>query len=334
MSAEYVARRFAVFLLVVWAAASLNFLIPRLSPYNPIRQKLIQTTAQGQMRQGDIDAITRFYEVRFGLDQPLWKQYLRYLGDTARFNFGYSLSDFPTKALDKILTALPWSLGLVGGATVLAFALGTLIGALLAWPNTSKIFQFATPPLLALSAIPYYLLGLFLIFLLAYIIRLFPLGGSYGLDSLPELNFAYLLQAIRHSMLPALSIVLSALGFWALGMRGMLISVLREDYLNLAEAKGLRTPRIFLRYALQNALLPQTTSLALSLGQVVSGAILVEVVFSYPGVGSVLFQAIRTFDYFVIYGVVFMVILSIGVATLIIDFSYPLLDPRISYRKT
>ena len=140
-------------------------------------------------------------------------------------------------------------------------------------------------------------------------------------------------DAVWHSVLPALSIILASLGTWAIGMRGMMISGLEEDYITFAEAKGLKDREIFFRYALRNALLPQTTALALSLGYIVSGAVLVEVVFGYPGVGTVLYRSIQTFDYFVIYGVVIILIFAIGLATLIMDFLYPLLDPRITYHR-
>ena len=163
--------------------------------------------------------------------------------------------------------------------------------------------------------------------------RAFPLGGGFTLGSLPEPSVSYALDVVYHSIVPALSIVLSSVGFWALSMRGMMVNVQGEDYVNYAEARGLKSRDIFLRYALRNALLPQTTSLGLAMGYVVSGAVLVEVVFVYPGVGTVLYHAVQTFDYFVIYGVVVMVILAIALATLILDLTYPLLDPRIAYQR-
>ncbi len=173
-----------------------------------------------------------------------------------------------------------------------------------------------------------------LIFVLAFTFRVFPLGGGYDIGAVPSLSISFLWDAVHHSVLPALSIVVSAVGFWALAMRGMMVTVQGEDYMLLGEVKGLKSSRLFLRYALRNAMLPQTTALALSLGHVVSGAVLVEVVFSYPGVGTLLYQGIRGFDYFVIYGIVFLVIISIGLTTLVLDLVYPLLDPRISYRRT
>jgi peptide/nickel transport system permease protein len=190
------------------------------------------------------------------------------------------------------------------------------------------------PPLLTLSAIPYYLLGLTLIYLFAFTWQVFPLGGGYEIGTTPGWNLDFIRDAVRHSILPALSIVLASMGFWALAMRAMMVTVQGEDFMTLAEAKGLTSRRIFLRYAVRNAILPQTTALALALGHVASGVVLVEVVFGYPGVGSLLYQSIRTFDYTVIYGLTFLVIVSIGVATLILDLLLPALDPRITYRRS
>jgi peptide/nickel transport system permease protein len=188
-------------------------------------------------------------------------------------------------------------------------------------------------PILTLSAIPFFLLGLLLIYLLGFQLRWFPLAGGYDQGLLPAWDPKIVLNMIYHSILPALSIILASIGFWTLGMRGVMISTRGEDYLLFAESKGLRGVTVFWRYAIRNALLPQLTALALALGNVVSGAVLVEVIFQYPGVGSLLYQSIRASDYYTIQGVVFMIIVAIGVATLVLDLIYPLLDPRISYAR-
>jgi peptide/nickel transport system permease protein len=218
-------------------------------------------------------------------------------------------------------------------STLLAFTLGTFFGGLMAWPKTSHYFQYLISPFLVLSAIPYYLLGFLLIYMLAFKLKIFPLGGGSQYGTIPSLSWSYVTNVLYHSMLPALSIVLAGMGFWALGMRGMMVTVLGEDYVTLAQARGLRGGRIFFSYGLRNALLPQTTSLALSLGTILSGALLVEVIFRYPGIGTLLFKAIAAFDYFTIYGIVFFIVVTIALATLILDLIYPFLDPRITYQK-
>ena len=333
MTFDYVARRIGVFLIIMWVAATLNFIMPRLAPVNPIREKLLQAVSFGGAGKTDMEKIVASYEEKFGLNQPLWRQYLSYLRDLARLDFGVSIANFPSRVLDIILRALPWTIGLLLLATLLAFGIGTLLGALIAWPRAPSVLNVILAPLLTMSAVPFYLLGLILVYFLAFTFKVFPLSGGYTLGSIPNMSWSFLMDAAWHSILPALSIVLASLGTWAIGMRGMMISGLEEDYIAFAEAKGLKDRDIFMKYALRNALLPQTTALALSLGFIVSGAVLVEVVFGYPGVGTVLYRAIQTFDYFVIYGVVMMLILAIGLATLVMDLLYPLLDPRISYQR-
>lgn len=333
MPLGYILRRIGVFLIVIWVAASVNFFIPRLAPVNPVREKLLQALAYGGAAKTDMEKVVASYEEKFGLNQPLWRQYVNYMSDLLRLDLGVSIANFPTRVTTIILRALPWTLVLLTVSTLLAFLLGTLAGALLAWPKTPGGFQILFAPLLTLSAIPYYLLGLVLVYFFSFSLKWFPLGGGYTLGTIPAWSWSFITDAVHHSILPALSIVLASLGTWAIGMRGMMISGLGEDYINFAEAKGLRERQVFLQYALRNTLLPQTTALALSMGFVVSGAVLVEVVFGYPGVGTVLYRAIQTFDYFVIYGVVFILILSIGLATLAIDLLYPLLDPRIVYHR-
>jgi peptide/nickel transport system permease protein len=332
MNLGYILKRIGIFLIIIWLAATVNFVMPRLAPVNPIREKLLQAVSFGGAGKIDMERVVKTYEEKFGLNQPLWKQYLTYLWDMARLDFGISLANFPSKVLDIIMRALPWTISLLFLTTVIAFGLGTLLGAVIAWPSTPPIAQILVAPLLTLSSIPFYTLALILVYLLAFTWKIFPLSGGYSLGTMPSWSMSFFKDALYHSILPALSIVLASVGSWAIGMRGMIISDLGEDYITFAEAKGLKGREIFLRYALRNALLPQVTALALSLGYIVSGAVLVEVVFGYPGVGTVLYQAIRTFDYFVIYGVVMMLILAIGLATLIMDLIYPLLDPRITYQ--
>jgi len=332
--ADYVARRFAVFLLIVWLAASLNFFLPRLSGQDPVRATLLQQAQLGGYVQVGLEAMVKEYERRFGLDRPLWKQYVTYLRDVARFDFNYSISSSPRTVNSIIAEAIPWTVGLLGTTTVLSFTIGTLLGALLAWPGAPRWMRLLMPPLWALHAIPFFLLGLILMYVLAFRMQLLPMFGGYTAGAFPGLTLRFAGDVIAHSILPALSIVLVATGGWALGMRGMMVTTQGEDYVTFAEAKGLRRATIFLRYCLRNAILPQTTALALALGNILSGAVLVEVIFGYPGVGTILFHAIRENDHFLIQGIVFTVIVALGVATLILDVLYPLLDPRISYRRT
>lgn len=332
MRVDYLVRRLIQFVIVLWGAATLNFILPRLAPGNPVRERLLSALATGGYQQAGIEEMVRAYNEQFGLDKPLYIQYLLYLQAALQLDFGYSIASYPAKVLNLIMAALPWTISLLLVSTLISFVLGTLLGALMAWPRSPRFVRHLVLPMMALSAIPYYLLGLVLVYSLGILVPMFPISGGYAIGSLPNLSWAFIQDAIYHSILPALSIVLSASGFWAIGMRGMMVTTEGEDYVVYAEAKGIPERGIFLHYALRNAILPQLTSLALSLGTVVSGAVVVEIVFGYPGVGSLLFQAIRSLDYFVIYGVVFMTVLAIAIATLALDLTYPLVDPRISYR--
>jgi len=333
MQLAYIARRFAVFLLIVWLAATLNFFLPKLSGQDPVRAKLLQSAQLGGYVHAGLEDMVKEYDQRFGLDKPLWRQYLTYLRDTSHLDFNYSIANYPRTVREMVSEAVPWTVGLLGITTLLSFAIGTLLGALLAWPGAPRWMRWMMPPLWALHAIPFFLLGLILTYLLAFQIPLLPIFGGYTAGAIPSLSIAFVWDVVSHALLPALSIVLVATGGWALGMRGMMVTTMGEDYVTFAEAKGLKSTTIFLRYCLRNAILPQTTALALALGQILSGAVLVEVIFGYPGIGALLFQAIRENDYFLIQGIVFTVIVALGLATLILDVLYPWLDPRISYRR-
>ncbi len=331
MTIKYVLRRVGVLCVVVTVAATINFMLPRLIPANPIAGVLGELSAMGATIEG-VDEIIAVYEERVGLDKPLWRQYVNYLGGIVlRQELGYSIAYFPSRVEDMIFSGLRWTVGLLAVATLIAFAGGTLLGALLSWTRSPGFLWVLMPMLMPLAAIPYYLLGLILIFLFAFTYDIFPLIGAHEPGMKPGLSLEFLGSVLYHGTLPALSIVLATLGFWAIGMRGLMVTVLGEDYLTLAEAKGLRNRRIFLRYGVRNAILPQVTALTLSLGTVVSGSVLVEVIFGYPGIGFLLFNAIRTADYFLIQGIVFILIISVAVAMFVVDMIYPLLDPRISY---
>jgi peptide/nickel transport system permease protein len=329
----YVARRFGVFLLIVWLAASLNFFLPKLSGQDPVRAKLLESAQLGGYVHAGLEDMVKEYDRRFGLDKPLWQQYLTYLRDTSRLDFNYSIANYPRTVRQMVAEAVPWTVGLLGTTTLLSFALGTFLGALLAWPGAPRWMRWLMPPLWAMHAIPFFLLGLILMYLLAFQLPLLPIFGGYTAGAIPSLSAGFMWDVVSHALLPALSIVLVATGGWALGMRGMMVTTMGEDYVTFAEAKGLKSSTVFLRYCLRNAILPQTTALALALGQILSGAVLVEVIFGYPGIGALLFQAIRENDYFLIQGIVFTVIVALGLATLILDILYPWLDPRISYRR-
>jgi peptide/nickel transport system permease protein len=333
MSLGYLIRRIFLLLVIIWCAATLNFFVPRMTGGDPVRSQLMQQAVSGGGVQAGMDEMVAEYQERFGLNDPLLEQYVAYLRQVATLDLGYSMTSYPATVWEVMSSAIPWTVGLLFTTTILAFILGTLAGALLGWRKSPRMIHYIFPPLLTFSAIPFFLLGLMLLYIFAFQVRWLPLFGGYTPGTFPEWNLAFAEDVLRHSILPAVAILLASMGFWALGMRGMMITADGEDYMIFAEASGLKNRTLFFSYAMRNALLPQTTALALTLGQILSGALLVEVIFNYPGIGGVLYYAIRQFDYFVIQGVILIIVIGVALATLILDLIYPLLDPRIKYQR-
>ena len=331
-AAGYLLKRVAFFLLIVWTAATVNFFLPRLSGQDPIRERMIKLVQSGSAWGKGIEDMVELYNEKFGLDKPLWQQYLTYLGDMSRFELGHSIASYPRTVNQILRDSMLWTISLLTVTTLLSFIFGTLFGAIVAWTRAPLWLRSLAPPIMTMAAIPYYLLGLILLFIFAFELRWFPGHGGYRIGHIPNLSWKFLLEAGEHAILPALSILLSSLGFWAIAMRGMMVTVEGEDYMTLAEAKGIKSGRLFYDYGLRNTILPQITSLALAMGYVFSGALLVEVVFGFPGIGTVLFQAIKGVDYPVIQGIVLAIILTIATTTLILDLTLPILDPRIRRR--
>jgi peptide/nickel transport system permease protein len=326
---NYLATRFGQLLLIVFIGVSVNFVIPRLLPGDPVQTALARLQAGGGAQSVDIQAVAATYRQKYGLDADWFTQYVNYWRDLLHLDLGVSFANFPETVLTKIGSALPWSVGLLTVSTLISFSLGSLLGARLAWPTSGRVIKTTVPLLMVLTSIPFYLLAIILVYLFAVVFRILPPAGGVDTTRIWRLDWPTFADVVRHALLPCLAIVLGNIGFWALGMRSQMVSVLGEDYITFAEAKGLSPQRIFMMYGIRNAMLSQITALALSLGAVVSGAVLVEVVFNYPGLGSLLYVAIRGQDYFVIQGVVLMLIVSLAVLLFAVDLIYPLLDPRI-----
>jgi peptide/nickel transport system permease protein len=320
-----------MYVLTLWLGSTLIFAIPRLVPGDPVGA-MVSRMQQGGARVENSGAIIEAWRARFGLDAPVPIQYLRFLRNSITFDLGYSLGQFPATVQDMVAQALPWTIGLLAVATLISFIIGNLIGALMAWAPTPKLLRRLLPLSLMFTSIPYFMLAILLIYIFGFGLRLFPTSGGYGRGLTLGWNLPLALSVAQHALLPALSIVIASMGYWAVGMRGMMITNAGEDYLILGRAKGLSPARLFLRYAVRNAVLPQVTALALTLGSIVGGATLVEYLFAYPGMGYLLYQGIVTNDFALIQGIVFILILTTATAVLIIDLVYPLIDPRISYQ--
>ena len=327
---SYFVRRIVMFFLVVFVAASFNFFIPRLAPGNPIgaiTSRMANASAGIENGQAMFEA----YRKRFGLDDPLYIQYTRYMWNTLHLDFGESLSAYPAEVGEIIRPAVGWSIGLIGISVLITFTLGVTIGALLAWKGTPRLVKAVLPITMIGGVLPYYLLGMLLLYVFAFSTKALPMSGAFDGGIKAELSWPYASSVARHAVLPAASIILTSVGGWALTMRGLMVNTIGEDYMLLAEAKGLGKWRILWWYSVRNAIPPQLTHLGIALGYVVSGAILVEIVFSYPGLGYQLYQSIVNSDYTVIQGITLILAISVGLAVLIIDLIYPRLDPRVTY---
>jgi len=329
---RYIIKRVIRYLLTLIVASTVVFIIPRLVPGDPIQSMVMRLMQQGQVIQG-ADKLVEEYRRMFGLDGPLHVQYIHYLENLLRGNLGLSIMAFPTTVQELIWARLPWTIGLLTNCVIISWVLGNILGAILGWRASSKTSVIAAGLCLFFSQIPYYILAIILSLIFVYYIPLFPSEGGYSMGVTPGLNLTFIIDVLWHSTLPALSIILVSLGGWALGMRSLIVSVQGEDFILFAEAKGIKRNVILMKYAFRNALLPQVTGLAMSLGFVVSGSMLTEYIFSYPGIGSLFITAAGALDYNVLQGVLIIIIFCVLTANLIIDLLYPLVDPRIHYER-
>ncbi len=329
ISLNYLLRRLLVFFLTLFVAATLIFIIPRLAPGDPIAAMVARLTYQAGLVENS-SAIIEGWKERFGLNDPVYVQYFRYMGNLLQFDMGYAMARFPSTVSELVGRALPWTIGLVGVATVIFFIVGNLLGALLAWSRSPRLLKLMIPVSMTFTSVPPLLAGLLLMDIFAFRLELFPLQSNYQRGLSPEISLEFIANVIHHGFLPAMSIVLVTFGYWAIGMRGMMVTTEGEDYMILAQAKGLKPFYVLYRYMIRNSILPQITALSVSIGTLVGGSVLVEVIFNYNGMGTLIFTAIREQDFNLIQGTVFILIVTSALAMLIIDLSYPLIDPRIS----
>ena len=325
---RFVLRRLGFFVLTLWAAVTLNFFLPRLMPGNPALAMM------GKFRGPVNPAALKALEVAFGVDtkQSLISQYFTYVGDIATGKFGTSLYFYPESVGHVILDAIPWTLGLVGVTTILAFVLGTGIGIVAAWRRGGVTDSILPPVFVITSAIPYFWIGLMLILIFSEKLSWFPSSNGYDVTLLPSLTGAFIGNILWHAILPAAALLITTIGTWVLTMRNTMVTVLAEDYVRMARAKGLPGRRIMFDYAARNAILPNLTGFAMSLGFVVGGAILVEYVFNYPGVGFMLLQAVNNEDFPLMQALFLLITVAVLVAILMADVATALFDPRTRTR--
>jgi peptide/nickel transport system permease protein len=322
---RFLLHRLGFFVLTLWAAVTVNFFIPRLMPGDPASAMMARF--HGRVNPSAIHAL----EVAFGVDssQSLWSQYLAYLHNTVTGNFGTSLTYFPLSVSSQIAQAVPWTLGLVGVATVLAFVIGTLVGTVAGWRRGGKIDSIVPPVFVVGSALPYFWVGMILILVFSvWTNGALPNDGAYDINLTPGFSLPFIGNVLQHALLPALTILIISIGGWILTMRNNMVTVLAEDYVRMGRAKGLSDRTIMYQYAARNALLPNLAGFAMSLGFVVAGAILVEYVFNYPGLGYMLLNAVNNLDYPLMQALFLMITVAVLVAVLICDLLTVWLDPR------
>jgi peptide/nickel transport system permease protein len=324
---RYVLRKVVLFIITLWAAITLNFILPRLMPGSPVDAALGKLAAAGvPITNAERNAI----EIQLGVPHAsLFSQYGHYLQNIVLLRFGTSYS-YPTQTVaETIGKALPWTLELVGAATVFAFIIGTLLGVYAGWRRGTATDSSITVGATFFGAFPPFWLGLLLLYLLAFKFGWFPIKGGYDPGLTPNLSASFVLNALWHSVLPALTLAITTLSGWVFGMRNNMINTLGEDFVTFAEANGLRARTVATLYAARNALLPNVTAFGLALGSVVGGSVLVEGVFSYPGVGGLLYIAVTNHDYPLMQALLLVFSLSMLVAIFIVDLLYVRLDPRV-----
>ncbi|KQO46730.1 MULTISPECIES: ABC transporter permease [unclassified Frigoribacterium] len=323
---RYVAQKVGFYAVALFAALTLNFFIPRLLPGDPVDILLAKMQQKGPVSEATVTSLRLL--LGSDSDEPLFSQYVQYLGNLARGDLGISVSYFPAGVSTIIGQAIPWTIALIGIATILSFVFGVGLGTLAGWKRGSVLDNFI-PVTTMFQAVPYFWLALILLYVFGSVLRVFPLSGGYNVyEATPGLNATFLQSAVLYGTLPALTIIISSVGGWLLGMRNMMVSTLSEDYIVTAEAKGLSPMRIRQSYAARNAVLPQFAGFAISLGFVVSGSIVTEQVFSYPGIGNALFTATQNNDYALMQGIFLVITLAVLGTNFIVDLMYGFIDPR------
>ena len=324
---RYLLRRAGFYLVALWAAVTFNFIIPRLMPGNPALAYIAKIHAQN-VTTAQYNAMLQEFGVNPNV--PIWKQYFDYVGALLHGQLGISVSQFPSQVSTILAQSLPWTLGLVGTAVILSFFIGTLIGMLIAWRRGSW-YDTAIPPILTFfSAVPYFWMALALIYVFGVNLNWFPTDSGYDVFNVtPGWSSDFIMSVAQHAILPVITLVIGSLAGWVLTMRNTMITTLSEDYVLMAQAKGLPERRVMFNYAARNAILPSITSFSISLGLVVSGSLLTEIVFNYPGIGFALYSGVQGDDYPLVEGCFLVIAIAVLAANFMSELVYTFLDPRV-----
>ena len=329
----YILPRIGQYIIVVFIGVTVTFIIPRLSPSDPVQSQINRLILTGQnLNPAELEDFRNSLTALYGLEGSNWQQYWDFWGRLFKGDLGRSHSSFPAPVMTLISRSLPWTLGLLLTATIITWILGNLLGGLASYFPKNKILIGVDVLFQAVRPIPYYILALLLIIFFAFLLPIFPIRGAYPMGMRPTMTWEFVFTVLYHSILPALSLVLGGIGTWFIGMKALTSNIISEDYVVYAETAGLHRRKILFGYVMRNAMLPQITGLALQLGMIFNGALILEVLFSYPGLGLLAYQAILTTDYSLILGITLFSIIGVATAALILDLLYPLFDPRVRYR--
>jgi peptide/nickel transport system permease protein len=323
----FIIRRLLFYVVAAWVALTVNFFIPRAMPGNAVQSVMAKFPNLQPSAYKALEAL-------LGVGHPgsIWSQYVSYLNDIFHFNFGTDVSQYPASVSSLLVQTLPWTIILVGTATVIAFVVGTALGIVAGWRHGGALDR-VLPGLMFLQAIPYFFFALILVELLAIKTHVFPTGQGYDNGLIPGWHGDFISSAIYHSLLPALTIVLTSIAGWMLQMRNVMITTIGEDYVIAAQAKGLPNRRVVFTYAARNALLPQLQGFGLAIGFVISGALVMEIVFSYPGIGLLLLNAVTSNDYPLMQGIFLVITFAVLIANLVVDMIIAFADPRARTRE-
>lgn len=322
-------KRFIQLIAVVVFGCSIAFLVAHLSPISPVDTIIMQVTGRSASSPEAIKALRETLTELFGLDVPLWQQYLHFLSRLFVFDFGPALIAFPTPAMNLVMLALPWTVGLLTVSVIITWLLGNIAGGLAGYFQNSRILKAFGIVAIGIQPIPYYIVAFMLVIIFGFLWPVLPISGGFAMNVAQGWTWQFALSVIHYSILPASALVIVGIGTWFLGMRALVSNIVTEDYVTYAELAGVRQGRIVGSYVIRNALVPQLTSLAMALGGIFSGTVITEQVFTYPGLGSLLIRAVNAGDSGVVLAISCISIMSVAGAIFIIDLIHPLIDPRV-----
>ncbi len=329
---RYLIPRLIQYVLVIWLGITFVFLIPRLTPNDPVMRMIDQMQARGStLEPGTMDRIINDLTVMYGLEGSWFDQYWAFWGRLFRGDLGVSFFQFPTRVNKLIFTAMPWTLGLLLTSTAITWTLGNIIGGIAGYYSRKGWSRVLDAVAMVVRPLPYYIFAFMLLLIFAYVVRWFPITGGAPLGAIPTFSWPYIKSVIWHSTLPAVSLIILGGAVTFQTMKLIVQNINAESFVQYAKLGGVKEGRIVGKYVIRNALLPQVTGLALGLGQIFSGALITEIVYGYPGLGMLLYRAIVNGDYNLIMGITIFSIVGITTAILVVDLTYPLLDPRVRY---